>query len=285
MAAGLQFDLNYTFSKSIDVGSNAERVNGFESGGLAFNSQVINAFSPDLWRAPSRLRHHSPVQCKLGLGSALRPRAPLGRRIQQLRQRVSSADGASTACIAGPAVFRSQSAAGDWLGHRLRAGRHVGSRRAQSPRPACSATPDGDPTVFKDPQSTRLRLLSGRVLPGSTLPRHLCPEKPDNATTSAGPAISELTPALPRLGTSAKQKLLKFSWEVFNVTNSVRFDAAGSLINQDLVDITGFGKVQRRALPARASCSSRCDSVFDARSNENGDGNLPSPFSTSLPKM
>jgi hypothetical protein len=34
---------------------------------------------------------------------------------------------------------------------------------------------------------------------------------------------------------------LKFSWEVFNVTNSVRFDAAGSLIGQDLVNITGFG--------------------------------------------
>jgi hypothetical protein len=53
MASGLLFDLNYTYSKSIDVGSNAERVNGFESGGLAFNSQVINAFSPDLWRAVS----------------------------------------------------------------------------------------------------------------------------------------------------------------------------------------------------------------------------------------
>ncbi len=53
MAAGLLFDLNYTYSKSIDVGSNAERVNGFESGGLAFNSQVINAFSPNQWRAAS----------------------------------------------------------------------------------------------------------------------------------------------------------------------------------------------------------------------------------------
>ena len=31
MSAGLQFDFNYTYSKSIDVGSNAERVNGFES--------------------------------------------------------------------------------------------------------------------------------------------------------------------------------------------------------------------------------------------------------------
>jgi hypothetical protein len=36
--------------------------------------------------------------------------------------------------------------------------------------------------------------------------------------------------------------VLRFSWEVFNITNSVRFDAAGSLVNQDLVDITGFGK-------------------------------------------
>ncbi len=40
----------------------------------------------------------------------------------------------------------------------------------------------------------------------------------------------------------SESKLVRFSWEVFNVTNSVRFDAAGSLINQDLVDITGFGK-------------------------------------------
>jgi len=28
---------------------------------------------------------------------------------------------------------------------------------------------------------------------------------------------------------------------VFNVTNSVRFDAAGSLIDESLVNITGFG--------------------------------------------
>jgi hypothetical protein len=54
MSAGLQFDVNYVYSKSIDVGSNAERVNGFESSGAAaYNSQVINAFSPNLWRAVS----------------------------------------------------------------------------------------------------------------------------------------------------------------------------------------------------------------------------------------
>ena len=54
MSSGLQFDFNYVFSKSIDASSNAERINGFEaSGGVGYNDQAINAWSPDLWRAPS----------------------------------------------------------------------------------------------------------------------------------------------------------------------------------------------------------------------------------------
>ncbi len=44
MTAGLQFDFNYTYSKSIDIGSNAERINEFE--GFGFASQVINSWSP-----------------------------------------------------------------------------------------------------------------------------------------------------------------------------------------------------------------------------------------------
>jgi hypothetical protein len=43
----------------------------------------------------------------------------------------------------------------------------------------------------------------------------------------------------------SETRLLRFSWEVFNVTNSVRFDAANAVDNEDLVDITGFGKFQR----------------------------------------
>src|SRR5262249_36812791 len=60
-SAGLQFDFNYTFSKSIDVGSNAERINLFDVIGNdvignnvgGFSSQVINSFEPDQLRAPS----------------------------------------------------------------------------------------------------------------------------------------------------------------------------------------------------------------------------------------
>ena len=61
-AAGLQFDLNYTFSKSIDMNSNAERVNEYENGGgsaVAYSGQTVNAWSPFALRAPSDydLRH------------------------------------------------------------------------------------------------------------------------------------------------------------------------------------------------------------------------------------
>jgi hypothetical protein len=45
---GVQFDFNYTFSKSLDVGSDAERVQTF--GGL---SQIVNTWSPFQLRSPS----------------------------------------------------------------------------------------------------------------------------------------------------------------------------------------------------------------------------------------
>jgi len=48
---GLEFDLNYTYSRSIDVGSNAERVSTFEGGGFA--SQIINSWFPRQNRAVS----------------------------------------------------------------------------------------------------------------------------------------------------------------------------------------------------------------------------------------
>jgi len=48
---GLDVDFNYTYSKSIDAGSNAERINEFEGAGFA--SQVINSWAPKQLRAVS----------------------------------------------------------------------------------------------------------------------------------------------------------------------------------------------------------------------------------------
>ena len=53
MSHGFQFDFNYTYSKSIDLCSDAERLGN--SGSLNFNGgcQIFNAWSPDLFRAVS----------------------------------------------------------------------------------------------------------------------------------------------------------------------------------------------------------------------------------------
>lgn len=50
MSHGVQFDFNYTYSKSIDLSSDAERVGTF--GGIG-GSLVINSWSPNQFRAPS----------------------------------------------------------------------------------------------------------------------------------------------------------------------------------------------------------------------------------------
>ena len=78
MSSGLTFDFNYTYSKSIDVGSNAERINEFEGGGFA--SQIINAWSPNQLRAVFRTSTTSPDQCKLGLRLTRRPRQAIRRK-------------------------------------------------------------------------------------------------------------------------------------------------------------------------------------------------------------
>jgi hypothetical protein len=57
---GLEFDLNYTFSKSLDENSNAGRVNEYENGsgagsasGVAYSGQVINSWDPHGLYGPS----------------------------------------------------------------------------------------------------------------------------------------------------------------------------------------------------------------------------------------
>ncbi len=54
MSHGLQFDLNYTFSKSIDISSNAERVGAASNSSLLEpNSNIINAWNPQNQRGVS----------------------------------------------------------------------------------------------------------------------------------------------------------------------------------------------------------------------------------------
>lgn len=54
MSSSLQFDLNYTFSKSIDISSDAERVGPASNGSLlGLNNNIINAWNPNAQKGVS----------------------------------------------------------------------------------------------------------------------------------------------------------------------------------------------------------------------------------------
>jgi hypothetical protein len=236
MASGLLFDFNYVYSRSIDVGSNAERVNGFESSGLAFNSQVINAFSPDLWRAPSDFdtTHQLNANWLWDL--------PYGRG----RHWGSSARGFLNGFFGGWGFnglarwtsgfpFSVEAGAGWSTDFELQ-----GSTFLTGAKPATGVfTTSSGPSVFRNPQAITCECVAGSA--GNTTFRATLEGEAGQRNNFRGPGYFGIDAGLSKVWSVGEQKTVRFAWDVFNVTNSVRFDAAGSLVGESLVNITGFG--------------------------------------------
>jgi hypothetical protein len=240
MSAGLQFDFNYTYSKSIDVGSNAERVNGFESvGNIAYNSQVINAFSPDLWRAVSDFDTTHQLNANFIYD------LPFGHG----RHWGGAASGLANAIFGGWTVsglFRWTSgfpfsvvAGNGWQTDFELAGTSF----VQGPKPKTGVfrDQDGDPNVFQNAINLTCTCFPGDGF--NTNFRAAYAGEAGQRNNFRGPGYFGIDGGLAKTWTFKEDKNLRFSWEVFNATNSVRFDAAGSLPGEDLVDITSFGKL------------------------------------------
>jgi hypothetical protein len=242
MAAGLQFDFNYVYSKSIDVGSNAERVNGFESSGLAFNSQVINAFSPDLWRAPSDFdtTHQLNANWVWDL--------PYGRG----RHWGSSSKGLVNGIFGGWGFnglyrwtsgfpFSVEAGSGYSTDFELQGSSILTGAR---PKTGVFNTANG-PSVFQNPQSITCQCgappLSNPNANAGAQFRATYEGEAGQRNNFRGPGYFGIDAGLSKTWDVSEGKTVRFAWEVFNVTNSVRFDAAGSLIGESLVNITGFG--------------------------------------------
>jgi carboxypeptidase family protein len=238
MAAGLQFDLNYTYSKAIDVGSNAERVNGFESSGLAFNSQVINAFSPDLWRAPADYDTTHQLNANWVWDLPYGHGRHWGGGGNKFLNGVFGGWGFN-GLYRWTSGFPFSVEAGDGWSTNFEL---EGSSVLSGPKPKTGVFLDSnnDPTVFKNPTSLSCSCSPGSAATPATW-RPTYPGESGQRNNFRGPGYFEIDSGLTKMWNLTESKTLKFSWEVFNVTNSVRFDAAGSLIGQDLVNITGFG--------------------------------------------
>ncbi len=233
MTTGLNFDINYTYSKSIDVGSNAERINEFEGGGFA--SQIINAWSPKQLRAVSDFDnthqinanwvYDVPVGSGKHFGSSMGPvlNAIVGG--WQLAGLWRWSSGFPLSVEPGLGFWSTDwqlTSAAVLVGPKPKTGSFI-----VSPTPGGTAEPD----VFQNPS---LASQSFRVaLAGES----------GNRNNLRGPGTFDIDASLSKNWKVGEGKELTFRWETFNVTNTPRFDVGQMqfLGNNSLSTASSFG--------------------------------------------
>jgi len=217
MSNGLQFDFGYTFSKSIDVGSNAERINALNTATGGFYDQVVNAWSPNQLRAVSAFdtRHQITADWvyQLPLGKGKRFGSGMGRIGDALLGGwgwsgiVHWTSGLPFTIESGgfwPTNWEIQSTA-------VQTGNTGGT--------GVFKDQSGNPNMFKDP--TKATGAFRLPLPGESGQRN----------ELRGPGYFEVDFGVSKAWKVTESQNVKFSWETFNLTNSVRFDAAQSANN------------------------------------------------------
>ena len=229
MTHGLQFDLNYTFSKSIDVGSNAERINQFEGGGFA--SQIINSWSPNQLRAVSDFdtRHQINTNWvyELPVGRGRAYGAGMSRWVDAI---VGGWQLSGLLRWSSGLPFTIGPGLGFWATNwELTSSAVLNGPRPRTGRfPTSPANGDLDPNVFQN-KDTAINSF-----------RFAYPGESGQRNELTGPGIFGLDTGIAKSWKITESQALKFSWEVFNATNSVRFDAASG--NGSLANNTSFGK-------------------------------------------
>ena len=213
---GLEFDFNYTYSKSQDENSNAERVNEYENGGgsaVAYSGQVVNAWMPNQLYSVSDFDTTHQINANwiydLPFGRGKRWGGSSGYLVNGLLggwqisglARWTSGFPFSISTYAFPTNYEQDSRA-VLLGAAPRTGAFIDS--------------NGDPNVFQ----------AGPAAASAF--RFAYPGESGQRNNLRGPGYFGVDMSLAKLWTFAESQSLRFSWDVFNVTNAVRFDV-GSL--------------------------------------------------------
>ena len=229
---GLALDFSYTLSKSIDIGSDTERASEFTTNSFSF---ITNSFKPRTNRAVSDFDTHN-----LLTGDAVW-NLPFGRGAR----------------FAGESNRWEDAAIGGWtLSGILR----VSSGLPFSIQPPYSYNTDyqnvapavvtgpikvqkhliaGLPQVFADPTA-----LNNDIATGSPL-RYPYPGEGGSRNAFRGDGYFEPDASLAKVWKTWENQDLRFAWEVFNVTNTPRFDTSPISINGGLNEAVtsgaGFG--------------------------------------------
>jgi hypothetical protein len=227
MVNGLQFDINYTYSKSIDTGSNAERINQFQGGGFA--SQVINSWSPNQLRAVSDFdnRHQFNANWVWEL--------PFGRS----KRYASGMNRVANALVGGWTIsglwrwtsgypFTVSSGFGWATNFELQSAAIL---TGPPPKTGTFILGGTTPNVFKDPASALKDF------------RQSFPGESGQRNELRGPGTFNIDAALSKSWNITERQVVKFTWETFNLTNTPRFDVGTMQLNgnNSLSNSTSFG--------------------------------------------
>jgi Carboxypeptidase regulatory-like domain len=213
LSHGVQFDLNYTFSKSIDTASSAERVGG--SGGLS--GIVINSFQPNALRAVSdfdvrhQLNSNWVVQLPFGKGRFI------GRN-----------DHAWTEALIGgwqlSGLFRMTSGFPLTIGNGYYWPTNWGfTGDANQTGPVKT----GVYRIKNSDGTTSINIFANGSSAQSSF-SHIFPGQAGGRNQIRGDGYFGIDMGLAKRWSMpwSESQSLQFRWEVFNITNSVRFDVA-----------------------------------------------------------
>ncbi len=212
ITSGLQFDFNYTYSKSIDIGSDAERVNQYEGGtapGGGFASPIINTWFPNQLRGPSDFdaTHQFNANWMYQL--------PVGKGKYFATHGLTDAifgNWELTGIFRMTSGFPATVADGNYWPTNWE---NSSMAILVGPKPESGTfMVNGNPNLFKDPTAA---IQDFRVsLPGESGERN----------NIRGAGYFGIDVGLGKIWKLTESSALRFSWETFNITNSVRFDAA-----------------------------------------------------------
>ena len=220
MSHGLEFDLNYTYSHSIDMGSDAERIGNLGGPG----DQIYNAWNPRLQRATSTFDTTHQINSNwvyelpfgrgraFGAGSGHVVNAILGG--WDLSGVVRWTSGFPTSVGNGAAWATNW----DLSGFATQIG----------PNPTTATTVvNGSPNLFKSP-STAINSY-----------RQDFPGEVGGRNTLRGPGYFDTDLGLHKTFDITERQHLQFRWETYNAFNNVRFDALTA--NTGVDQVTSFG--------------------------------------------
>jgi hypothetical protein len=211
MSHGLQFDVNYTFSKSLDYGSDAERLG--PNGGLT--SGILNTWKPSLNKAPSDFDTTELLTANLV------DELPFGKG----RTFLSTAGPITNALIGGwqfsgiarvtsglPFSLGEPGYTTDWQDSSYEV---VTDNTLRTKKYFNSST---DPQYFANPTAINQGVYFGTPI------RLPYAGEAGERNKFRGDGYFDIDSGVSKAWTFSSHGTLKFSWEVYNVSNSVRFD-------------------------------------------------------------